>query len=228
MSLGYHVAAFEVDGYPIRDELVYVSHGVAGRQISRFSMRDGKTLFLFVLGDEHLPAERPRTDHQRRAALRSAFRDVGWECPRILDAMERVKEDIYFDRVSQIRMNRWSQGRTVLVGDAAACVSLLAGEGSGLAMAEAYVVAGELRSCGNDYSSAFACYEHRLMPFLKTKQASAAKFARAFAPKSALGVDVRNLVSRALALPGVGDFFVGRDLRDDVDIPDYGFFRLGA
>jgi hypothetical protein len=38
-ALGYHVAAFEVDGYPTRDELVYVSHAVAGRQISRFSMR---------------------------------------------------------------------------------------------------------------------------------------------------------------------------------------------
>ncbi len=88
-------------------------------------------------------------------------------------------------------------------------------------MAEAYVLAGELRSCGNDYASAFARYEQRLRPLLKTKQASAPKFARAFAPKSAFGVGIRNLVSRALGLPGLADFLVRRDLRDDVEIPEY-------
>ena len=61
-----------------------------------------------------------------------------------------MRASIYFDRVSQIRMDRWTKGRTALVGDAAACVSLMAGEGSGLAMAEAYVLAGELRDCGGD------------------------------------------------------------------------------
>ena len=34
----------------------------------------------------------------------------------------------------------------MLIGDAAACVSLLAGEGAGLAMTEAYVLAGELNA----------------------------------------------------------------------------------
>ena len=43
----------------------------------------------------------------------------------------------------------------VLIGDAAACVSLLAGEGTGLAMAEAYVLAGELHRSGGDYARRF-------------------------------------------------------------------------
>ena len=59
VSLGYHVAAFEVEGYRPRDELVYVSYGVPGRQISRFSMRDDRTLFLFVFRDEYLPDRGP-------------------------------------------------------------------------------------------------------------------------------------------------------------------------
>ena len=66
---------------------------------------------------------------------------------------------IYFDRVSQVRMDRWTKGRTALVGDAAACVSLMAGEGAGLAMAEACVLAGELRNCGGDHAAAFARYQ---------------------------------------------------------------------
>ena len=62
VSLGYHVAAFEVEGYRPRDELVYLGYGVPGRQIYRFSMREDKTLFLFVFRHEYLPAESPAND----------------------------------------------------------------------------------------------------------------------------------------------------------------------
>jgi 2-polyprenyl-6-methoxyphenol hydroxylase-like FAD-dependent oxidoreductase len=154
--------------------------------------------------------------------LTNAFADVGWECPWILAAMEELS-GVYFDRVSQIRMDRWTKGRTALIGDAAACVSLLAGEGTELAMAEAYVLAGEPRTCGGDYSAAFVRYQERMMPFLQRKQESAAKFAYSFAPKSAFGVTFRNLVSRLLRVPAFADFFIGRDLRDDIRLPDYGF-----
>ena len=61
-----------------------------------------------------------------------------------------------FRSVSQIRMDTWSKGRTALIGDAAACVSLLAGEGTGLAISEGYVLAGELNKCGGNYAAAFA------------------------------------------------------------------------
>src|SRR5262245_37230082 len=137
VPLGYHVAAFEVDRYRPRDPLVYVSHAIPGRQMSRFSMRGDKTLILLVFRDEYLAAEPPATDRDRKAVLSQVFADAGWELRRMLAAMEDV-DNIYFDRVSQIRMDHWMEGRVALVGDAAACASLLAGEGTGLAMAEAY------------------------------------------------------------------------------------------
>jgi 2-polyprenyl-6-methoxyphenol hydroxylase-like FAD-dependent oxidoreductase len=220
-ALGYHVAAFEVEGYRPRDELVYVSHAVPGRQISRFSLRGDRTLFLFVFRDDYLPPGRPAREQDGKAVLRTVFAGVGWEGPAVLGAMGRVS-DVYFDRVAQIRMDRWATGRTALIGDAAACVSLLAGEGTGLAMAEAYVLAGELHRGGDDYRAAFARYQERLMPFLQRKQESAAKFASSFAPKTALGITWRNLVTRLLRLPYVADLFIGRDLRDDIRLPDYG------
>jgi 2-polyprenyl-6-methoxyphenol hydroxylase-like FAD-dependent oxidoreductase len=221
VALGYHVAAFEVVGYRPRDELVYVGHGVPGRQVSRFALRDDRTLFLFVFRDEYLPTGSLTGVQERKAALQSVFADVGWECPQILAAMTNAG-DIYFDRVSQIRMERWTTGRTALIGDAAACVSLMAGEGTGLAMAAAYVLAGELRISGGDHKVAFARYQERMMPFLKGKQASAVTFASSFAPKSALGITFRNLVTRLMRLPRVAETFIGRELRDDVQIPDYG------
>jgi 2-polyprenyl-6-methoxyphenol hydroxylase-like FAD-dependent oxidoreductase len=227
VALGYHVAAFEVAGYRPRDELVYVSHGAPGRQISRFSMRDDKTLFLFVFRDGYLNAPSPSTDEERKAALTRVFAGVEWEWPQIEAAMAGVG-GIHFDRVSQIRMGHWTRGRTALVGDAAACVSLLAGEGTGLAMAEAYVLAGELCNCGSDHAAAFARYEHLMMSLLKRKQAAAARFASSFAPKSAFGIMFRNLVTRLFRFPLLASFLLSPFLRDDIELPDYGFSWRGG
>lgn len=222
VSLGYHVAAFEVSGYRPRDELVYVSRSVPGRQVSRFSLRDDRTMFLFVLRDEYLPSGPLSTDEERKEALVRAYAGVGWETPAILEAL-RTAGDLYFDRVSQIRIDHWSRGRVALVGDAAACVSLMAGEGTSLGMTEAYVLAGELRATPRDPSAAFARYEERLRPLLARKQASAARFASSFAPRTAFGIGFRNVATRLMRIPFVAERLVGADVRDDFELPEYGY-----
>jgi 2-polyprenyl-6-methoxyphenol hydroxylase-like FAD-dependent oxidoreductase len=216
--LGYHVAAFEAIGYRPRDERVYVSHAIPGRQISRFSMRDDSTLVLFIFRDEYLPDQRPGPIRDRKAALAHVFADVGWEWPEIRSAM-MAADDLYFDRVSQIRMDRWARGRVALVGDAAACVSLLAGEGTGLGMTEAYTLAAALRQCGGDYQQAFARYQDSLMPLLKRKQQSASTFASSFVPATTAGLVFRNAITRLFGIPFVAHYFLGRDLRDDFPLP---------
>ncbi len=219
-QLGYRVAAFEVDGYANRDELAYVSYTTPGRQIARFALRGGRTLFLFVFVEEQMSGPEPESTAQRKAALSSTFGDAGWECPQILDAMQQV-DDIYFDRVSQIHMGSWSQGRVVLIGDAAACPSLLAGEGSGLAITEAYVLAGELQRLGGDFAAAFRAYEQQLRPTIEKKQASAKDFGSAFAPRTRAGVWFRNHVASLLYIRPLATYFIGRSLRDDFALPNY-------
>jgi 2-polyprenyl-6-methoxyphenol hydroxylase-like FAD-dependent oxidoreductase len=203
-----------------RDELVYVTHTKPGRLAARFALRGGRTMFLFVFGSERATGPEPHDLEGRKVILRRIFGDAGWECPQILRAMDQVKE-IYFDRVSQIRMDRWSEGRVMLIGDAAACMSLLAGEGAGLAMTEAYVLAGELSRAGDDYREAFHRYEQQLRPFIERKQESARNFAAAFAPKTRLGVWIRNQVTKLLPIPPIARFLLGRDMLDNFDLPDY-------
>jgi 2-polyprenyl-6-methoxyphenol hydroxylase-like FAD-dependent oxidoreductase len=219
-QLGYRAAAFEVEGYRPRDELVYVSFARPGRQVARFSLRDDRTMFLFVFVSAQATSPEPHDGEERKAILHRNFGDAGWECPQILRAMDQVK-DVYFDRVSQIKLDVWSQGRVVLIGDAAACVSLLAGEGAGLALAEAYVLAGELSRAGEDFRQAFHRYEQRLRPFIESKQVSAQNFAAAFAPKTRLGIWIRNQVTKLLQIRPVADFFLGRDMLDRFDLPNY-------
>lgn len=219
--LGYYVAAFEAAGYRPRDELVYVSRGLPGRQLSRFSLRGDRTMFLFVFAAEHLKGPEPDTPSARKAALHQVFDGADWEWPGIAAAME-IADDIYFDSVSQIVTDRWSKGRTCLIGDAAACVSLLAGEGTGLALTEAYVLAGELHAAAGDHTAAFAAYERRLRGLLARRQKSAQSFAGSFAPRTALGLWVRNQVTKLMRVPFVATAVIGADIRDNFDLPDYG------
>ncbi len=218
-QLGYHVAAFEVEGYRPRDGLAYIAHADPGRQVARFALRGDVTMFLIVFTSDQLGGPEPHDRASRQSTLRRVLGGMGWEVPRILDAMDDAGE-IYFDRVSQIRMPRWSDGRVMLLGDAASCVSLLAGEGTGLGMTEAYVLAGELARADGDHQAAFAAHEERLRPFIEAKQASAAKFAGAFAPRTAFGVWFRNQVTRLMKIPMVANLAAG-DLRDELELPEY-------
>ncbi len=80
-QLGYRVAAFEVDGYRPRDELVYVGYNSPGRQIARFALRGGRTMFMFVFLTEHLRGPDPTDLAERKATIRRVFGNEGWECP---------------------------------------------------------------------------------------------------------------------------------------------------
>jgi 2-polyprenyl-6-methoxyphenol hydroxylase-like FAD-dependent oxidoreductase len=156
----------------------------------------------------------------QKAALRRRFGACGWECAQILESLDRAS-DLYFDRVAQIKMPHWSRGRAALVGDAAFCVSLMAGQGSGLAMTAAYVLAGELAKAGGKHDEAFHRYETLLRAFIDTKQKGAVRFSLAFAPRTRFGLVVRNQVVRACAVPGVAKFALGRDIKDTLKLPDY-------
>jgi len=220
--LGYRVAAFEADHYPSRNELVYVMYTEVGRQIGRFSMRDDRTLFLFTFKDDD-PANCDNIESQK-ALLRDRFAGGGWECPQILDALD-CATDLYFDRVSQIRMDSrsglWTRGRVTLVGDAASCVSLLAGQGTALAMVGAYILAGELYRAQGNYSRAFQRYQELFAPFVFKKQQAAVGLAGAFAPKSRFAMYVRNRIFDLFKIRWIAAYVVGRDLADKITLPNY-------
>ncbi len=212
-DLGYRVAAFETSGYRPRDELVYIVHGAPGRQVSRFTLHDDRTLFLFIFTAGGQPEAHGIA--VQKTILHKAFESDGWELPGILAALDTC-DDLYFDRVSQIRMDAWSHGRVALVGDAAFCVSLLAGQGSALAMTAAYVLAGELAASHDVPQEAFRRYEDRLRHFIHAKQQAAERFAAAFVPRTRLGVFFRNQVIKTFRVPAIARIVIGRDIRDQL------------
>ena len=217
--LGYQVASFITHDYPRRDEHTYLSFGAPGRQMSRYGLRGNRTAFLFVFKREG--AQHPHGLEEQKRVLRDVFGEDEWvERPEIMARLDRADE-LYYDSVSQIHMPAWSRGRTVLVGDAAHCPSLLAGEGTSFAMGDAYILAGELRAAGGDHARAFATYESKLRTFIEKKQHSAERFAHGFAPETAFGLHVRNLVLHLAAIPWIGDMLMRHFVTDDFTLPEY-------
>ncbi|MFV8053923.1 FAD-binding domain [Mycobacterium sp. 48b] len=217
--LGCKVAACVVDGFGGgADSDAYLTYSIPGRQVGQFTLRGNRTMFLFVFRDEH-------DDHglTPKEQLHKQFDDAGWECRQILAAVDGV-DDLFFDVVSQIRMDHWSDGRVLLIGDAAGCISLLGGEGTGLAITEAYALAGELARAGRDHRRAFESYESLLRPFIEGKQAGAERMLGFFATRTRFGLWFRNVALRAMNLSRpVAGLFTG-SVRDDLDLPDY---RIG-
>src|SRR5690606_22685125 len=78
-------------------------------------------------------------------------------------------DDVYFDSVSQVRMDCWSAGRVALVGDAGYAPAFLSGQGTSIAIAGAYVLAGELAR-HRQPEQAFAAHEHRLRGYVEKNQ----------------------------------------------------------
>lgn len=220
--LGCKVAACVVDGYRSRAGTAtsdtYLTYSTPGRQIGQFTLRGDRTMFLFVFRDDH-------GDHglTPKEQLHSQFDNAGWESRQILAAVDDV-DDLYFDVVSQIRMDRWSRERVLLIGDAAGCISLLGGEGTGLAITEAYALAGELARAGGDHRRAFERYESLLRPFIEGKQAGAERMLGFFATRTRFGLWFRDVAMRAMNLGRpIAGLFAG-SVRDDLDLPDY---RIG-
>ena len=84
--------------------------------------RNKVTAFMYVINekDGRLPkvADRGREDMgSQKALMAEYFGDVGWESERVIKEMMGT-DDFYYDLVGQVKMEKWSKGRVVLLGDA--------------------------------------------------------------------------------------------------------------
>lgn len=219
--LGYRVAAFSAPSYPHRDPHVYVTYARPGRQIWRVTLEEEDVcVFLLLLAEPDATALPSGDEASLKQMLTGMFADLGWETKEVLGALAAAT-DLYFDRVSQIDVPDWTKGRVALVGDACACPSLLAGEGSSMAMAEAYTLAGELNAAGGNHVTAFQAYERRLRPYVERKQKAARGFAKSFIPRTPVGLWLRNATLNAASALRLTGFLFGAQLRDSLKLADY-------
>jgi 2-polyprenyl-6-methoxyphenol hydroxylase-like FAD-dependent oxidoreductase len=150
---------------------------------------------------------------QQQHVLADVYRGIGWEVPRLLE-MASSSPDFYFDVAAQIAMDRWSQGRVALAGDAGYCASPMSGQGTSLALIGAYVLAGELAAAGADYQAAFRNYEKELRPYVIINQELGIRSAKLMKSKEKMDPFAWLLERLMQMAPGpVIQFFINRSTR---------------
>ena len=100
----------------------YHAPGRRGIMVRPHEHKDKSTVFMAVLNDDDqrlidVASGPERSVEAQKALLKEYFQDAGWESERVISEMEAA-DDFYYDMVAQIKMDQWSKGRVVLLGDA--------------------------------------------------------------------------------------------------------------
>jgi 2-polyprenyl-6-methoxyphenol hydroxylase-like FAD-dependent oxidoreductase len=221
--LGYYVSIFTVPNYlNLKRSGLY--YGTLGKKVGIFSGKDddeAKASFFFA----SQPLEYDRRDvEQQKSILREEFAQDGWEVPRLIELMNQAP-DFYLDSVSQVKMDRWSKGRSVLLGDAAYCASPLSGMGTGMAVVGAYVLAGELMEAEGNPGVAFERYERLMRGFVKQCQEIADGGTDWFVPRTRFRLWLSNQMWRVLPYTPWKNMMIEVPLRigNSVSLKDYNY-----
>jgi 2-polyprenyl-6-methoxyphenol hydroxylase-like FAD-dependent oxidoreductase len=191
---GYRLATFSLpDVLDLRGRAY--TYTVPGRSVTVRSEGHGRARASFIFAGAPLGEERGNAVRTGQL-LREAYRDVQWEVPRLLAHVDAA-DDLYIDQIGSIVIERYGKGRVVLLGDAA-YGGTLGGQGTPLAIVGAYVLAEELVAAHGDVRAAVARYEALMRPYAIEGQKGAKNVGRFFAPKTALGLALRDLFYRAM------------------------------
>ncbi|RKG96636.1 hypothetical protein D7X32_35375 [Corallococcus carmarthensis] len=158
----------------------------------------------------------PRDIEAQKRLLAERLSGAGWVLPRILEHM-MTAPDFHFDSISQIRMDGWSRGRIVLVGDAGYSVALASGQGTTVAMVGAYVLAGELATHKADLANGITSYENDLRDYvIRNQDIAIEQHARNAAPQATAAGEPAHEGENAAAdgLPDFGALTLPFELKD--------------
>jgi 2-polyprenyl-6-methoxyphenol hydroxylase-like FAD-dependent oxidoreductase len=168
--LGASVAAFHTDNrYGLKNTIMLFLH--KGRMVAVYPISEKviTTIYLFRHGSSaHVPQE------NRLGLLQKEFGGVGGLCETILDDLG-PSTPIFLDSFNQILMPSWSKGRVVLLGDACGCLTMISGQGSHVAMGEAYVIARGFEPDRLTLPQSLLAYENFFKPLVRKKQDNASR-----------------------------------------------------
>lgn len=161
------------------------------------------------------------------------YKDAGWEVPRLLNDMlsSPLADDFYFQKIGQVKMEKWSRGRVVLVGDAAYCPSPLTGKGTSIGLVGAYVLAGEISKHlgegadrGQAIDAALESYDQTLRPCIVKAQELSWGVTKTLFPETRWGIWLTELIMGLLVKLHVIELlerFSSDNFSGDWNLPDY-------
>lgn len=111
----------------------------------------------------------------------------------VLDSLEQAPDHV-FDSIHQVKMDRWSTGRVVLVGDAAWCMNTYSAMGSSSSLRGGAALGAALREHPDDLAAALDAWEAGLRPFITKHQRAARLKQQMFVPSSRRAEALRSVL----------------------------------
>ncbi|RKK10031.1 hypothetical protein BFJ65_g15334 [Fusarium oxysporum f. sp. cepae] len=207
-------------------------NAVRGRNISIGSDPEGFSRVLLMCMN---PRDKPESAVAFREAsakgndalkkyIAQHYSDVGWKSSIALKEMMN-SEDFYASEIVQVKTPTLSKGRFVLVGDAGYAAGLTGG-GTSLALAGAYILAGELSKHNGDITAGLQGYEQQIRPLINKMQMIPPLITTILAPQTAWGIWLRNNIFAFVAWTGLVELaqrYIGGGFGDAraFPIPEY-------
>lgn len=122
--------------------------------------------------------------------LHEYFDNAGWEAKRVMHGMDHA-DDFYMSRTAQVRLPKWTNGRALVLGDAAHATF---GVGTSLAIEGAYLLAGELSKIqsSSEIPQALERYEGVFRPLYSKMEELPPGYPQLAFPQTALGLRIRD------------------------------------
>jgi 2-polyprenyl-6-methoxyphenol hydroxylase-like FAD-dependent oxidoreductase len=143
-----------------------------------------------ALADFHNAKKQDTEKIKKHVAQR--FASSAWRVPELIEGMMR-SEDFYVTEVVQVKAPTLHRGRFVLVGDAGYAPGPT-GAGTSLALAGAYVLAGEVLRHKDDLATGLRAYEERMRPIIKDLQTVPPGILTMLGPQTEWGLWLRNFI----------------------------------
>ncbi|MFI6880694.1 FAD-dependent monooxygenase [Streptomyces sp. NPDC050400] len=194
----YYVAGFDMPNHLALDRTarLYTEPGRTA-MINNYDGDPDRAGAGVVFRSEKLTYDRRDTVQQKRI-IADQLRDMAWPHVRqILDALDAT-DDLYFDAIAQIHIDRLSKGRVILLGDAGHGATM-GGIGTGTALVSAYVLAGELVAARGDHRTAFAAFEAAITKYAKGCQKLSGNAGPFLAPPTEKKIRSRDRAYRMLS-----------------------------
>ena len=196
--LGQYIAFFSIPSQPNDSKLWYWHNTPKGLCIMRRPHRNPSTVGAYLCITTPARGQRDaavedalnKGTEDTKLMLHNYFRGVGWEAKRVLEGMDHAK-DFYISRAAQVKLSKWTNGRALVIGDAAFATF---GIGTSLAIESAYVLAGELSKIQSsiDIPQALKRYEEVFRPLHAKKEDIPSIFPQKVFPQTALGLWMRD------------------------------------
>jgi 2-polyprenyl-6-methoxyphenol hydroxylase-like FAD-dependent oxidoreductase len=229
-GLDQYTAFFSLPHQPEDIPNARLQHAVRGRAvlIRPTSLTSPERSSCYMIDTGKSPAlAKTLSAEEQKARFAERFGDFPGETGRrVLEGMWEAK-DFYCAQSAQIKLPKWSQGRVVLVGDAACCPSPASGMGTVLAILGSYVLAGEIAASPGDLGAAFERYEERLRGFVERAQyiPLGGLLPKIGNPQSWVGVRAVRFVFWFIAWSGVWKLVNVKQGDGGFELPNYEFER---